>query len=98
MRRLRHNYGMKNRYDRLREMGMLTLEEMAALLGVSTSTVKMWRKHGLLRAHAYTDKNECLYEHPGEDPPVKTQGLKLSKRRRFLNVPPNRSKEVQCEA
>ena len=96
--RLRHDYDMKKRYDRLRDTGMLTLEEMADLLGVSTSTVKTWRNHGLLRAHAYTDKNECLYEHPGEDPPVKTQGRKLSKRRRFLNVPPNRSKEVQCEA
>ena len=77
---------------------MLTLDEMADLLGVSTSTVKTWRNHGLLRAHAYTDKNECLYEHPGDDPPAKTQGRKLSERRRFLNVEPNRTKEVQCEA
>jgi hypothetical protein len=98
VRRLRRDYEIKNRYDRLREMGMLTPEEMADLLGVSTSTVKTWRNHGLLRAHAYTDKNECLYEHPGDDPPVKTQGRKLSERRRFLNVVPNRTEEVQCEA
>jgi len=96
--RLRHDYRMKNRYDRLRDAGMLALDEMADLLGVSTTTVKIWRNHGLLRAHAYTDKNECLYEHPGEDPPVKTQGRKLSERRRFLNVVPDRTEEVQCEA
>ena len=94
---LRRDYDMKKRYDRLRDTGMLTLEEMADLLGVSTSTVKTWRNHGLLRAHAYTDKNECLYENPGEDPPVKTQGRKLSERRRFLNVVPDRTEEVQCE-
>ena len=96
--RLRHDYEMKNRYDRLRDAGMLALDEMADLLGVSTATVKIWRRHGLLRAHAYNDKNECLYEHPGEDPPVKAQGRKLSKRRPLPNVEPYRSKEVQCEA
>ena len=98
VRRLRRDYDMKKRYDRLRDTGMLTLEEMADLLGVATHTVKIWRNHGLLRAHAYNDKNECLYEHPGDDPPVKAQGRKLSKRRRFLEVEPNRTEEVQCEA
>lgn len=98
VKRLRRNYDMKNRYDRLCDAGMLTLEEMADLLGVATSTVKIWRNHGVLRAHAYNNKNEYLYEHPGDDPPVKMQGQKLSKRRRFLNVEPNRTEEVQCEA
>ena len=98
VRRLRRDYDMKNRYDRLRDVGMLTLEEMADLIGIATTTVKIWRNHGLLRAHAYNDKNECLYEHPGDAPPVKTQGRKLSERRRFLNVEPNRTEEVQCEA
>ena len=96
--RLRRDYHMKKRYDRLRDAGMLTVDEMADLLGISTATVKIWRSHGLLRAHAYTDKNECLYEHPGEDPPVKAQGRKLSERRPLPNVEPNRTKEVQCEA
>ncbi len=96
--RLRHDYALKTRYDRLREAGMLTLNEIAGLLGISTQTVKTWRKRGLLRAHAYNDKNECLYEHPGDDPPVKKQGSKLSKRRRFPEVVPNPTKEVQCEA
>ncbi len=96
--RIRRAYALRTRYDRLRDAGMLTLTEIAALLGTSTGTVKIWRDHGLLRAHAYNDKNECLYENPGDDPPVKSQGQKLSERRRFPEVAPNTTKEVQYEA
>jgi len=95
---LRRQYDLKNRYDRLRDTGLITLEEIADLLGVVTQTVKIWRSHGLLRAHAYNDKNECLYEHPGDHPPVKRLGRKLSERRCFLNVAPDRTEEVQYEA
>lgn len=98
VRRLRRDYRLKTRYDRLRDAGMLTLAEVADQLGVSMHTVKKWRNHGLLRAHAYNDKNECLYERLGDDPPAKKQGSKLSERRRFSRVPSNRTKEVQCEA
>jgi DNA-binding transcriptional regulator YiaG len=98
VKRLRREYELKTRYDRLREAGMLTLSEIAARLGVATQTVKKWRDHGLLRAHAYNDKTECLYEPPGDHPPGKKQGSKLSKRRRFPEVVSNRAKEVQCEA
>lgn len=95
--RLRRDYGLKKRYDRLRDAGLFTLQEIASLLKVSTSTIKRWRRHGLLRVHTYNDKGECLYEHPGDDPPVKAQGRKLAQRRRFPQVDPNRTKEVQCE-
>jgi len=69
--RLRKQYGLKPRYDRLRKIGMLTAKEMAELLDIDVSTVNIWRRKGLLVAHAYTDKNEYLYEHPGDNPPVK---------------------------
>jgi len=95
---IRRRYGLKSRYDRLREAGMLTLAEVSETLGVSTTTVKLWRRRGLLRAHAYNGKNECLYEPPGDDPPAKAQGRKLSERRRFPRVTSDRTKEVQCEA
>ena len=98
VKRLRRDYELKTRHDRLREAGMLTLGEIADLLGVATSTVKIWRARGLLRAHAFNDKNAFLYEHPGDDPPVKHPGRRLSKRRRFPEVVPNPTKEVQCEA
>jgi hypothetical protein len=96
--RLRRDYGLKSRYDRLRDAGMLTLPEIADQLGIATQTVKRWRDHGLLRAHPYNDKNERLYEPPGDDPPVKKQGSKLSQRHRFSQVAPSRANEVQCEA
>ena len=95
--RLRRDYSLKTRYDRLRAAGMFTLTEIADQLDLATQTVKIWRNHGLLRAHPYNDKNECLYEDPGEDPPDKRQGINLSKRRRFTKVASNRAKEVQCE-
>lgn len=95
--RVRQAYELKSRHDRLRDAGMLTLAEIALQLDVATTTVKTWRNHGLLRAHAYNDKDECLYEPPGDQAPVKKQGSKLSKRSLSKN-PSNRAKEVQCEA
>jgi hypothetical protein len=98
VKRIRRDYNLKSRHQRLRDNGMLTLPEVARLLGVSTSTVKQWRHHGLLRVQLQNDKGECLYEHPGADAPVKSQGRKLSERRRFPEVQPHRAEEVQCEA
>ena len=96
--RIQRAYHLQARYDRLREAGMLTLGEMARALSVNPQTVKIWHAHGLLRAHAYTDKPEWLYEPAGENAPRKAQGVKLSKR-----IPPGeiltlRPKEVHCEA
>jgi DNA invertase Pin-like site-specific DNA recombinase len=95
--RIRRTHGLKPRYDRLREAGMYTVNEMATVLQTCTDTVKQWGHHGLLRRHLYSDKNECLYEAPGNAPPTKCQGTKLSDRSRFPAVTPIRSQEVQCE-
>jgi DNA invertase Pin-like site-specific DNA recombinase len=81
--RIRRCYGLANRYERLRRRGMLTLSEVAKALGISESTVGQWRRHGLLRAHPYNAKNECLYEPMDGNAPVKQQGLRLSDPRRF---------------
>jgi len=96
--RVRKQYRLTPRYDRLRKAGMLTIDEMAALLGITPSCVRTWHRHGLLRGHAYTDKNDCLYEHPGDNPPRKAQGLKLAERRPENEVSSTSTKEVQCEA
>jgi DNA invertase Pin-like site-specific DNA recombinase len=95
--RLRRNYQLQPRYDRLRARGLLTIEETAHLLNVKPVTVKAWARHGLLIAHAYSDKPEYLYEHPGDHPPTKMQGRKLLHRARH-KVLANRTQEVQCEA
>lgn len=95
--RIQRSYGLKSRYDRLRTKGLLTLDEMSTVLGISPTQVKIWRRHGLVRGHAFSDKNECLYEHPGDNPPRKSQGVKLSLRRVTDKVVIDRPGEVQCE-
>jgi hypothetical protein len=95
--RLARSHHLKPRYERLRERGLLTLEEMANKLQVTSTTVKIWLRHGLLRGHAYSDKNECLYEPPGDDAPRRTPGTKLSLRRLDATLLSDRAKEVQYE-
>ena len=70
---LRRVYHLPSRYTRLRDAGLLTVDEMAERLDVSPATVKLWRRHGLLCAHRYDDHGSCLYEPPGSAPPVKWQ-------------------------
>jgi DNA invertase Pin-like site-specific DNA recombinase len=78
---VKDNAALKSRYDRLRNRGFLTQEEMAERLGITPGTVRTWARHGLLYAHLYTDRGQCLYEPPGEHPPRKMQGHKLADRR-----------------
>jgi len=96
--RVRSRHGLTSRYDRLRKAGMLTADEMAVMLGITPQWVKIWNRHGLLRGHAYNDKNDCLFEHPGDNPPRKAQGVKLSQRRLVNQVIAHSTQEVQCEA
>lgn len=96
--RIQKRYALRSRFDRLRAGGMLTVDEMAAALNVNSKTVKIWAGYGLLKAHAYTNKPEQLYEPVGPDIPKKAQGTKLSLRRPATSFVPQRSKEVQCEA
>jgi hypothetical protein len=96
--RLRREYGLKSRYDRLRERGMLTEEEIAAELDVHVQTVRRWSRRGLLKAHPYSDKHECLYEPLGKRRPLKHYGIKLDDPRRFGGNALDRTDEVQDEA
>ena len=63
---IRRNYGLRDRFQRMRALGLLTIQEIAARFGIAASAVKDWRDKGLLRAHRYNDKGQCLYEPPGE--------------------------------
>ncbi len=69
--RIRSEYGLKTRYSRLRARGFLDQREIAKRLRVKVCTIKIWRRAGLLNAHRYNDKGECLFERPGADAPVK---------------------------
>jgi transposase-like protein len=59
--RLRKDYGLPSRYERLRARGLLTQREMAERLGVDPTTVHHWRRQGRLIGYAYSDKQECRY-------------------------------------
>jgi DNA invertase Pin-like site-specific DNA recombinase len=91
--RIRELYNLKSHLKRLREAGMLTEPEVAKELGVCGGTVKIWRRHGLLRARRYNERNEYLYESLGHNRLVKNQGIKLSERK----VLQNQTNEVQNE-
>ncbi len=68
---LRQAYHLQDRFTRMRAAGMLTKEEIAALMRISVASVKEWRLRGLLRAHRYNDKGDCLFEVPANDLPKK---------------------------
>ena len=95
---IRRRYGLTSRYDRLRKAGLLTVGEMATMLGTNPQRIRIWHRRGLLRGHACNDKNDCLFEHPGDNLPGKAPGVKLSKRRLADEVVTQGTEEVQCEA
>ena len=76
-------YSLKSRRARLEEKGYITLEEMSKGLNVSNNTVQIWKRQGMLKAHPYNCKKECLFEPPGEGFPTKQQGLPFSQRKQF---------------
>ena len=79
---LRRSHHLPSHADRLRARGLLTLPEIAGRLGVHTSTIKAWRRAGLLTAHNANDKNIPLFDPPAPGDPrlVKRQGSQLTKR------------------
>jgi len=96
--RIAKDHGLKTRWERLRERGMLTLDEMGKRLGICTDQVKAWRAAGLLRAHLCNDKNEYLYEDPGPNPPRVGRGTKLARKGQINENTSHHASEVQCEA
>ena len=93
--KVRRAYNLEDRFSRLRRRGLLTQEELAALLGVHIKTVQAWHYAGLLVSHSFDDKGGRLYERTGELP-TKLMGRPLRDRPRPL--PPQRLDEVQCSA
>jgi len=76
--RVIRTYQLRSRRQRLLATGLIPLGQMAALLGVSTSTVKIWYHAGLVSGQRYNDKDEVLYNPPGPNPPALHQGRRHS--------------------
>jgi hypothetical protein len=93
---IRRHYGLRDRCQRMRDLGLLTIQQIAERLGIAASAVKDWRDRGLLRGHPYNDKGQCLYEPPAGDLPGKHK-----RKRAYLVAKGNvraSAKGVQCEA
>jgi hypothetical protein len=89
--RICKSYGLKSRHDRLRARQFLTMREIAKRLKVKPHTIKVWRRAGLLVAHAYNDKRGYLFEHPtSADAPVKFQHHPAKRRGRSAASKANR--------
>jgi hypothetical protein len=69
--RLRTIYHLTDRRTRLLAQGLLAPQDVAVRYGVAVSTVHLWRRRGLLRAHPVNDRGDYLYEIPPEDLPAK---------------------------
>ena len=95
---VRKTYGLRSRYQRLRDRGMLTLVALAASAGVCTGTVKIWNRDNLLRSHKANDKNEYLFEPLGDDAPARYKWKGISARKLARKFTTNPTDEVQYEA
>ena len=67
------HYQLRSRRQRLRDAGLLPLTEMAAQLGVSTGTVKIWYHAGLVTGHPYNDKGKSSTTRPAPTRPARTR-------------------------
>jgi DNA invertase Pin-like site-specific DNA recombinase len=61
---LRRKYGLEHRFTRLRRQGLLTIDEVSALLGADPHTVKDWARGGRIPSRILNDKGERLFERP----------------------------------
>jgi len=79
---LRRAHGMPSHIQRLRARGLLTIDELAARLGVHKTTIKNWHRAGLLVSHKANDKNIRLFEPPAPSDPrlVARQGSPIRNR------------------
>jgi DNA invertase Pin-like site-specific DNA recombinase len=72
---LRRHHGLKSRYTRLRESGMVTVEELASRLNVQEATIWRWYRNGQLQGARYNDRGSCLFE-PLDQRPLRRRRAK----------------------
>jgi DNA invertase Pin-like site-specific DNA recombinase len=95
---IRRKYGIKSRFERLREQKLFTISEISDSLKISKATVKNWAKNNTLKSYKYNDKNERLYQRPGQELINKLRDEKRQGRSQHLiKLLSNRINEVQYE-
>jgi DNA invertase Pin-like site-specific DNA recombinase len=80
VRLVRLTYGLKSRFQRLRERGMFTSGELARRFGVCPTTVNHLGRQGVLKRHTYDSNHRYLYEPPGDVTLVKGAGSRYGGR------------------
>lgn len=75
VRRIRATRQLKSRYERLREKGLLTQQQIAEKYNIHLSTIRVWKDKRLINIRAYDDRNRFLIEDPGEAPPELIKGI-----------------------
>lgn len=71
---LRRAHHLKDRYTRLRERGLLTVDELAEQLGVTAPTVWAWFHRGLIRGERYDERGCYLFQLPVSPLPARYHG------------------------
>jgi hypothetical protein len=66
---LRRHFGLKDRFTRLREAGLLTAEEVAERMAIQPQTVWRWYQRDWIEGHPYNDRGSCLFVLPSTVPP-----------------------------
>lgn len=96
--RIRRAYGIKSRFERLKEQKLFTISEISDSLKISKATVKYWAKNNTLKSYKYNDKNERLYQRPGQELINRLRDEKRQGRSKHLiKLLSNRINEVQYE-
>jgi len=80
VRLVRITYGLKSRFQRLRERGMLTSGELAHRFDVCPTTINDLGRQGILKRHTYDGDYRYLYEPPGEVTLIKGAGSRYGGR------------------
>ena len=96
--KIRDAYGLKSRYQRLRDAGLLTQDEISQRLRINPATTRKWRSAGMLRAQPFNSKGGFLYDPPGPDAPRPQRGRALGNRALPVENALHLPDEVQCEA
>ena len=61
---IRRTYKLKSRYERLRDQGLLNLNEISKRLQISESTCKIWARQKILKSHQYNARCGRLFNIP----------------------------------
>jgi DNA invertase Pin-like site-specific DNA recombinase len=77
---VRSAYKLSSRFERLRQRGMLTGDEMALQLGVCVTTVHQLGRQGVLMRHLYGNNHRCLYEPPSGGQLIRGAGGRYASR------------------